>query len=110
MTVAVRGDSWMSAISPKKSDASSLFTLRPFLITSAVPSTSTKNSRPGFPSRVSSFPSLRSISSAIPPIASSSRLEQLANSGVRFEQLRFRILSQTHARSVKRVRRVRGSW
>ena len=57
VTVAVRGLSVMSAISPSQSPGPSSAILRPLLVTCAVPEMRTKNSRPDLPSRVSTVPS-----------------------------------------------------
>ena len=98
VTVAVRGRLLTSAISPKKSPAPIVFTLRPLRRTSAVPSMSTKNSRPGSPSVVSTLPSGMSISSATRATLPSSLFEQWAKSGAR---LRSSILASR--RSTARV-------
>jgi hypothetical protein len=81
VTVAVRGVSETSAISPKKSPLLSRLIRRPSLVTSASPSSSTKNSRPRDPCLVISLPSRRSISSAICAICASWRFERCANRG-----------------------------
>ena len=57
VTVAVRGRSLTSAISPKKLPGPSAFRRLPFRLTSTVPSTRTKNSRPRVPSPISTVPS-----------------------------------------------------
>ena len=56
-TDAVRGVSVTSAISPKKSPACIVRSLRPLRRASTVPSTSTKNSRPLAPSSIRVVPS-----------------------------------------------------
>ena len=89
VTVAVRGRRVISEISPKKSPSDIVRSFRRPWVTSAVPSTRTKNSRPGAPSRVSCFPSRKSISSAIFAISSSSRFEQLPNRGTRLRSSSF---------------------
>src|SRR6266536_2665645 len=83
VTAAVVGRSVTSEISPKKSPAPSVLTLRPFRRTSASPSSRTKNWRPGSPSRISSFPAGRSISSAIFAISFMPRFETPPKSGTR---------------------------
>jgi hypothetical protein len=81
VTVAVRGVCAISAISPKKSPGPSWFTRRSPLRTSTLPSTRTKNSRPIAPSRISSLPGPKSISSASFATSASSFREQRAKSG-----------------------------
>jgi hypothetical protein len=89
VTVAVRGRSETSEISPKKSPEPSVLTLRPFRCTSAAPSTSTKNSRPEAPSLVSTSPAPTSISSARRAISPSSFFEHSEKSGTRFKSSSF---------------------
>ena len=96
VTVAVRGLRETSAISPKKSPGPSVRTFLPLRRTSAVPSTSTKNSCPGAPSRVRSFPLRMSISSVIEAILRRSDFDAAQNSGTwaiasTFESWRARI-------------------
>ena len=83
VTVAVVGRSVTSEISPKKSPASIVLTFRPLRRTSALPSSRMKNCRPGSSSRISTFPSARSISSAIFATSSSARFERPPKSGTR---------------------------
>src|SRR3954452_6996678 len=80
-TVAVRGDSVSSAISPKKSPVSNVATRRPFRRASTVPSMSTKNSRPFTPSVISSEPAGWWSSSPSAEIWPSSLVVQLEKSG-----------------------------
>src|SRR6266536_1519372 len=106
VTAAVVGRSVTSEISPKKSPAPSVLTLRPFRRTSASPSSRTKNWRPGSPSRISSFPAGRSISSAIFAISFIPRFDTPANSGTR---LRMSILLEALRRRIRAIlRRERG--
>ena len=56
-TVAVRGPSSMSAISPKASPAESVVLTSSAMLTEADPSTITKNPTPGSPSLVTAVPS-----------------------------------------------------
>lgn len=98
VTVAFRGWSISSAISPKNSPGPAVSIRLPLRLISAVPSARTKNSRPGAPSLISVFPDLKSISSAIIEIRSSSFFEQPANSGtVRIRSI-LRFLRSTVAR------------
>ena len=98
VTVAVRGSFVISEISPKKSPSESVRSFFLPRVTSAVPSTITKNSRPCAPSRASSLPSLKSSSSAIFPIASSSGPEQRAKSGTCFKSFCFAFFRSSTAR------------
>src|SRR3954470_23738462 len=84
-----------SAISPKKSPAPSRLMDSPSFVTSASPSSSTKNSRPAAPCLVSSLPAGKSISSAICAISPSSPREQLAKSGTRFISSTFSLRRST---------------
>jgi hypothetical protein len=98
VTLAVRGSFVISEISPKKSPSPSV---RSFLfprVTSAVPLTITKNSRPAAPSWASSLPSLKSISSAIRPISSSSLPEQREKSGTCLSSFVFAFFRSSIAR------------
>src|SRR5215217_874803 len=79
--VAFRGVFAISAISPKKSPGPIEATFLPPRAISAVPSIKTKNSRPVSPSLISTLPSGRSISSAMPAISASSCFEAEAKSG-----------------------------
>ena len=89
VTVAVRGLSVMSAISPSQSPGPSSAILRPFFVTFAVPEMRTKNSRPALPSRVSTVPSRTSSSSADFASSRSSLFEQPENSGTFFSSSTF---------------------
>src|SRR5438034_7516361 len=81
VTVAVVGRSVTSEISPKKSPACIVLSFRPFRRTSASPSSRMKNWRPGSSSRISCFPSGRSISSAIFAISPSAFFDKPVKSG-----------------------------
>src|SRR4051812_23669647 len=83
VTVAVVGRSVTSEISPKKSPVSSVLTFLPLRRTSALPSSRTKNCRPGSSSRIRTLPSARSISSAILATSLSARFERPPKSGTR---------------------------
>src|SRR6266545_3991780 len=86
VTAAVVGRSVTSAISPKKSPAPRMLIRRPFRTTSALPSSMMKNWRPGSPWRISSFPSGRSISSAIFAISFNPRFEMPPKRGTRLSR------------------------
>src|SRR3954447_4622186 len=83
VTVAVVGRSVTKEISPKNSPASSVLTFLPLRRTSALPSSRTKNCRPGSSSRIKTLPSARSISSAIFATSVSARFESPPKSGTR---------------------------
>ncbi len=83
------------------------FTFRLFFSTSAVPSIRTKNSRPGAPWRVSSLPSLRSISSAMPLISRQLLLRALGEQRCPLEKLCFRVFAEPHADEFKAMEWVR---
>ena len=97
VTVAVRATCVRRAISPNQSPAAELGDRLPVLRDLAVPSTRTKNSRPGRPSRVSTWPSRRSISSAMSATSRSSAFEHPAKSGTLLQQLDLRVLAEAHA-------------
>jgi hypothetical protein len=83
VTVAVRGTSVISAISPRKSPPQSDAITCPLRCTLALPSRITKNSRPRVPSFVKTRPAGRSISSASWAIWTSWRLEHREKRGTR---------------------------
>ena len=109
VTVAVVGRSVTSEISPKKSPASNVFTFLPLRRTSALPSSRTKNCRPGSSSLISTLPSARSISSAIFATSPSARFERPPKSGTRLSSsvlsgaLRLRIAPILRREQVARV-------
>src|SRR5215210_303128 len=81
VTVAIRGVSSSSAISPKKSPLPRAATRLPFLVISTWPSTITKNSRPASPSLQSTVPAGTSTSSLTFASCTSSARESPSKSG-----------------------------
>src|SRR5439155_11806631 len=81
VTVAVRGPSSSSEISPNESPGPSFLRVRPLTVTFAVPSTIRKNPRPCSPSVASTAPAGWLTSLAAPASADSSFLDRSWNSG-----------------------------
>src|SRR5581483_7830887 len=90
--VAERGAFMIRAISPNQPPGPSSAILRPRRVILTVPSTSTKNSRPGTPSLMRVRPASRSSSSASDPICASCRFEQARNSSTRESSSSFTFL------------------
>ena len=89
VTVAVRFEVLRSAISPTKSPPCRPASRLPAFVTSAVPSTITKNSRPTFPSRQSTVPDSTLRSSVTRASSASSFFDRLSKSGARLSASTF---------------------